>query len=363
MSWGAILVGIGFVKNWNQLVALRLVLGILESGSFPSSIYLLSSWVTRREMQRRVSYYYMIGIVISAFAGILAFGLMKMDGTAGIRGWRWIFIMEGVITFAIAMVAFWVLVDFPDKATKSFKFLNTEEVEYVVACIEDDRKDVIPEPFSWRDYLSNALDVKIWMYSSLFLLSALPTYGLTYFLPIILQKGLGYSVAKAQCLTAPPQIASGIVMFVESQLGDRYQIRGLWIAINVVLVLIGAPIVGFVKTPGIRLFGVFLASMGAYPQIPAIITYQTTNIRGQWRRAFCSASLVGGSGVGAIAGSLVFRSQDAPSYVPGLIALMVANSLILLVVVILTLSMRRDNKLADNGKKVIEGLDSFRYTL
>ncbi|KAL9107464.1 MAG: hypothetical protein Q9227_007661 [Pyrenula ochraceoflavens] len=56
------------------------------------------------------------------------------------------------------------------------------------------------------------------------------------------------------------------------------------------------------------------------PSKPAVMTYQANNIRGQWKRAFCSATLVGFGGIGGIAGSLVFRSQDAPGYVPGIIA-------------------------------------------
>lgn len=92
--------------------------------------------------------------------------------------------------------------------------------------------------------------------------------------------------------------------------------------------------------------------MGAHPQVPVVISYQASNVRGQWKRAFCSATLIGLSGVGAIAGSLVFRSQDAPDYVPGLISLMVANGLILLVLGSITLALRRDNRLADAGKRL-----------
>jgi MFS family permease len=357
------MVGFGFVTNWVQLVPLRIVLGILEGGSFPGGIYLLSCWFTRFEIQRRNSYYYMIGMIASAFSGILAYGFTQMEGLAGIRGWRWIFIMEGIITCVVAIIAFWVIVDFPEKATKSFRFLNHREVDLVVARIEDDRKDVVLEEFNLRGYLANGLDVKVWSYALMFALAAIPTYGLAYFLPIILQTGLGYSVAKAQCLTAPPQATSVLVMWVQAYYGDKKQIRGPWIAINSILVLIGAPILGFATNDAVRYFGVFLCAMGAYSQVPAILTYQACNIRGQWRRAFCSASLIGLSGVGAIAGTLVFRPEDAPGYHPGLIALMVADGLVLVILGGLTLSMWRANKQADEGKRVIEGLDSFRYTL
>jgi hypothetical protein len=50
------------------------------------------------------------------------------------------------------------------------------------------------------------------------------------------------------------------------------------------------------------------------------MVFQANNIRGQWKRAFCSASLIGLGGTGGIVGSLVFRSQDAPKYLPGIYA-------------------------------------------
>jgi hypothetical protein len=56
-----------------------------------------------------------------------------------------------------------------------------------------------------------------------------------------------------------------------------------------------------------RYFGVFLVTAGANSNIPATMSYQANNIRGQWKRAFCSAMLVGMGGVGGIAGGLVFR--------------------------------------------------------
>jgi len=66
--------------------------------------------------------------------------------------------------------------------------------------------------------------------------------------------------------------------------------------------------------------GVFLVVAGANSNIPTCLAYQANNIRGQWKRAFCSATLVGFGGIGGIAGSLIFRPQDAPRYRPGMYA-------------------------------------------
>lgn len=84
------MIAMGFVKTWQQLAALRVILGIFEAGFFPGCVYLLSTWYCRYEMGRRNAFFYLIGMLASAFSGILAFGLMQMDGLGGYQGWSWI---------------------------------------------------------------------------------------------------------------------------------------------------------------------------------------------------------------------------------------------------------------------------------
>lgn len=129
---------------------------------------------------------------------------------------------------------------------------------------------------------------------------------------------MNFSVAKAQCLVAPPFVVAGILMWATSWAGDKYRIRGPILVLNSVITLIGLPIMGFADNNAVRFFGVFVTVAGANANIPAMLAYQANNIRGQWMRALASATLVGMGGVGGIAGSLVFRSQDAPDYVPGI---------------------------------------------
>lgn len=133
------------------------------------------------------------------------------------------------------------------------------------------------------------------------------TYALAYFLPIILVQSLGFEVGAAQCLVAPPYAFAGLYMFGVAWLGDRYRLRGPVIIANMIMCLIGLPILGWHPNPSIRYLGVFFVTAGANANIPSVMAYQANNIRGQWKRAFCSATLVGFGGIGGIAGSLVFR--------------------------------------------------------
>ncbi|TVY81952.1 putative transporter [Lachnellula suecica] len=361
--WGGCMIGFGFVSKWDQMLGLRIILGVLEAGFFPGCAYLLSCWYTRYELQKRNAVFYLIGSMASAFSSILAYGLMQMDGLANLDGWRWIFIIQGLITCLFGIAGYFFIVDFPELAAKSWHFLDARETDFVVARIEHDRHDAIPEPFSLGAYLRNAADLKVWGFAALFGLTTTNTYAIAYFLPVILRVGMGFSIAKAQCLVAPPYVAAAIVMYGFAMLGDKYHVRGPIVAFNALLGLVGLPLLGYAKNNGVRYLGVFLATIACNANIPAVLTYQANNIRGQWKRALCSATLVGAGGIGGIVGSTVFRDQDSPKYGPGIMTTMIASGLVLIITGLLTLKFHRANKRADRGGKIIEGQVGFRYTL
>ena len=184
------------------------------------------------------------------------------------------------------------------------------------------------------------------------------SYALAYFLPIILVENLKFEVGVAQCLIAPPYAFAGIIIFATGWLGDRLHLRGPIIAMNMILALIGLPILGWASNPYVRYFGVFLVTAGANSNVPAVMSYQANNIRGQWKRAFCSATMVGFGGIGGIAGTLVFRTQDAPTgYKPGLYACIAAALLILILTGLCDLKFYFENKKADRGEKELEAHD------
>lgn len=83
------------MKAPGHIYASRLLLGIFESCMFPCLTLYLSTYYTPVEQALRVSYLFVSAALSGAFGGLLAYGLIKMDGVAGLAGWRWIFIIEG----------------------------------------------------------------------------------------------------------------------------------------------------------------------------------------------------------------------------------------------------------------------------
>lgn len=151
-------------------------------------------------------------------------------------------------------------------------------------------------------------------------------------------------------------------MYIQAWYSDRYHLRAPFIAFNALLAIIGLAIMGFHTNNPTRYFGTFLVIAGASGNTPPVLTYQANNIRGQWKRAFSSAIVVGAGGIGGIAGALVFRSQDQPKYLPGMYTAIACNICILLCTAGLSAWFWRRNKLAKQGLVVLEGLEGFLYT-
>ncbi|KAJ6124370.1 phthalate transporter [Penicillium samsonianum] len=364
LAWGIVMICCGFVHNWKVLLALRVLLGFFEGGLFPGAVYLLSMWYSRYDMHKRYSAFYLISVTGGAFSGLLAFGFIHMGGLAGFAPWRWIFIMEGLLTCVVACIGFALLINFPNENRLSWRFLDREETAFIVAQISRDRQDASQEvPFNLKQFLRPTLEPKVWAFALLFFCATMVSYSINFFLPIIMTSELHFSTAVAQVLTTPPYFFAGLFMFIQGWLGDRYRMRALFIVWNNIQAIIGLSILGWVTVPGVQYFGIYLVAAASNANIPATLTYQANNIRGHWKRAFCSASIITLGGIGGVVGSVVFRTKDAPRYLPGVYACIAANLLSLVVVGTLTVYFAVCNRRASRGSKVIEDLPGFKYTL
>ena len=118
----------GLVNSYHGLLIARIFLGVTEAGLYPGVAYYLTMWYKTDELAFRQSLFFSAASVAGAFSGLLAYAISKMEGVGGLAGWKWIFILEGLLTVAVAVAAFFILYDFPDTAS----FLTVEEKAWVV---------------------------------------------------------------------------------------------------------------------------------------------------------------------------------------------------------------------------------------
>ncbi|KAK4193168.1 major facilitator superfamily domain-containing protein [Podospora australis] len=361
-AFGLITLCTGFVKTWQQMIALRILLGAAMSGIFPGLAYLISTWYPRREQQLRFAFMQSGEVIILATGSLVNYGLNHLDGRRGLNGWRWMFIVQGLCTCVIGIVTYWWMVDFPENSHKSFRFLTEEEAKIVSGRIQKDRGDVFPQEFSIIEVLKHAKDLKIWGFACLFFMQNIVSTALAYFVPIILENGLGYSANAAIILSAPPYYYAVVPVLISSWFADRFRIRAPIITFNALCLITGFAVLGFAHNSGARYFGVFLATGAYVANWAALTAYQANNVVGQWKRVFTAAACTMFNGAGGIAGSYIVRNSEAPYYPTAVWVSIGSHILMISVVAALSIHFYLANRSLKLRNRVLEHTDGFRFT-
>ncbi|KAF8450366.1 MFS general substrate transporter [Boletus edulis BED1] len=146
--WGVLTFCSSVVQNVQQLYAIRFLQGISEASTFVGTHYILRAWYKSGELGKRSGIFTCSGLAGTLFSGVLQAAVYQhLGGVAGRSGWRWLFVVDGVITLPIAVYGFLVFPDVP-ATTKAF-YLTKEERILSFARLEPDH-DVIRHPLSWN---------------------------------------------------------------------------------------------------------------------------------------------------------------------------------------------------------------------
>ena len=358
--FGIITISTAFVQTWRQMIAMRILLGIAMSGIYPGLTYLISTWYTRKEQQLRFALMQSGEIIVLATGGIVNFALNQLDSQ--VLGWQLMFIVQGSITAFIGILTYWWMVDFPEHAHRSFYFLTPHESALAASRIEKDRGDVTTEGFSWSRIFIHASDPKMYGFCTLYFLQNVVSTSLGYFLPIILQGGMGFSSNKSILLSAPPYYYAVIPAILSSLVGDKFQLRGPVIVFNCLCLIVGFCMLGFSDQVTVRYIGIFLATGAYVANWAGMATYQANNIVGQWKRVFTAAVVTAFNGAGGIAGSFIVRPEESPRYMTAVWVSIGSHMMIIGLIGVFSVHFYLANKSQSKGKRVLEGREGFRFT-
>ncbi|KAF3935179.1 hypothetical protein ABW20_dc0108955 [Dactylellina cionopaga] len=320
--WGAIMTLTGIVQNFAGLTVVRFWLGLFEAGFLPGAVLLVSNWYMPNETQTRIAILYTSAASGGAFSGLLAFGIAKMDGLAGLGGWRWIFIMEGIVTVLLGIICYLFLVESP---ALSSGWLEPEEIRYLelrqlsrrlqLAGNGQDRvidKRLLLEVFTdWKMILLIFVN---WS-------QAVPNYALKFTMPQII-KNMGFTSATAQLLTIPPYSCGAISAYGFSVFADRKSWRMPFILVPQLCVIVAFAIL-FAKAADIKdnialcYFAVCLSCFGMYPILPGVNAWNVSNVVSPTKRAISIGYLICMGNAGGIIGSYIYIEKEKPKYPTG----------------------------------------------
>ncbi|KAH7389513.1 major facilitator superfamily domain-containing protein [Phaeosphaeria sp. MPI-PUGE-AT-0046c] len=304
----------GFVTSYSGLLTTRFFLGVFESGMFPGAFYLIGCWYRRPEAQKRYSFFFSSTTLAGAFGGLLASAIGKMDGLRGYKGWRWIFILEGLLTVIVSFFFYFLLPNFPEEV----KWLSEDERAYVKARLQVEQgKSARERPITARDVARVFKDPKVIIGGFMYFGLIVPAYGYAYFSPQIIQS-YGYSPIQTQLHSVPPWAAAFGFSMTIAYFSDKLKHRFLFTILPISICVAGFAILISVHNHREVQYGaLFMVACGAYSAMPVIVCWFNMNLGGHHRRAVGTAWQVGFGNIGGIIAVYSFLKKDAPKYIPG----------------------------------------------
>ncbi|KAF2810370.1 MFS nicotinic acid transporter-like protein Tna1 [Mytilinidion resinicola] len=311
--WGITMTTMGLVHNFSGLAAARFFLGLAEAGLFPGVNYYLSCWYKRSEFGIRAAIFFSAAAVAGSFGGLLAAAIAKMDGIGGKHGWCWIFILEGLATILVGIASYWMVYDFPDKAT----FLTPTDLARVKTRLRADKQSSAEhEEFRMAYFWSAVKDWKMYAFAIIYMGCDGALYAFSLFLPTIINE-LGYTSTKANLLSVPPYAAAAILTVFIGWLADRTQQRGLCnIGVSFLGIAGFSMLLGSDKA-GVKYAGTFLGALGIYPCVANTITWTANNFEGVYKKGVAIGFVIGWGNLNGVVSSNIYQGKDKPGFKPG----------------------------------------------
>ena len=216
-TWGVISCLMIFIRGPFSFYALRFLLGAAEAGFFPGMILYMKRWFPARARARAVAWFMtanpLAGIVGSPISG----ALLGLTGK-GLSGWQWMFLMEGVPAILLGVIVLWVLSDRPEEAA----WLQGEERAWLLAKLASEQKaeSSLKQGSFWQVLIAP----RIWMLSLVYFGVSTTMYGVTFWLPSLIQSLSGLGNFETSLVAVLPFVVTTIAMvLVGMRLGSYWR--------------------------------------------------------------------------------------------------------------------------------------------
>jgi MFS transporter, ACS family, tartrate transporter len=232
ITWGIFAVLMAFVRTEWQFYSVRFLLGLSEAGFFPGIIVYLSHWFRYEDRAKAVAVF-MSALPISQLIGAPVSGLiLNYMNSAGLAGWQWVFIIEGIPAVILGVVTLFYLTDWPHEA----KWLREDEREWITGELQKEREvKRAARPMSvWQAFRQREVVLLLTVY----FLAVNGYYGFTLWLPSILQKA-GLPTLQVTLVTIIPFFAGLVAMLLVGFSSDKSGERRLHTALPILVAGLG----------------------------------------------------------------------------------------------------------------------------
>jgi ACS family tartrate transporter-like MFS transporter len=257
VTWGIVSAGFAFVSGETSFYTMRFLLGVAEAGFFPGIVLYLSLWFPGRAMARATAIF-ILGLPLAVLIGapLSTAILTSFHEFAGLRGWQWMFLLEGGLAVVVGVVAYFVLGNAPDKAA----WLTDAQREWLVRTLAQEK--AAKERARQYGVMETLLSGKVLLLAFAIFCNITALFGITLWMPQILKGIGGLDNTQAGLLSAVPYICAGVAMVVNARHSDKTGERRWHILLPAAIGAVGLVMAGNAASPYVGILGLCIAAAG-----------------------------------------------------------------------------------------------------
>jgi MFS family permease len=305
-----------FVRSYGAAIAVRFLLGVAEAGMLPSIAFYLSRWYRKDELALRLAFYIVMAPGAGAFGGLLASGILKIDGIGSVVRWEMIFLIEGIITIGLAIIGYFTLTDRIETA----RWLSPEEKELALARMKSEMvgQTVVVDKAKTSSVIRGIMAPTSLMCAFMFLLDNITVQGVAFFLPTIVRTLFpARTVIHQQLLTVPPNVVGAVGVVASAYITTKIRVRFPIVLINSFFMAAGYAMFLGSKNLNVRYAGSFVTCIGAFSMGALLPAWAAINTNNDSEKAGAIGIVVMAGNLGGLIATWSYLPKDLPNYVPG----------------------------------------------
>jgi ACS family tartrate transporter-like MFS transporter len=258
ITWGIVSSAMMLVRDVPTFYALRFLLGVAEAGFFPGVILYLTHWFPAAERARAVAQFMTATAMAGVIGGPVSGALLELDGLAGLAGWQWLFLVEGIPAVLLGGVVWLLLTDRPEHAA----WLTPEQRAWLAGRLAAERAATEQRHGAslWRAFSHP----RVWSLGLLYFVLVIGIYGVSLWLPQMVAARVRTSELGVGLLVAIPYAVAAVAMVLVAGHSDRSAERRWHIAAPALVGAAGLGASAWVEHPALALLGLTVAALGIW---------------------------------------------------------------------------------------------------
>ncbi|KAJ6110629.1 hypothetical protein N7486_002864 [Penicillium sp. IBT 16267x] len=301
--------------NFAGLMTLRVLLGCFESAIAPALILITSMWYKRPEQPRRFGIWYLGTGTAPMMGALVAYGLLFYTDDK-FKSWQIMFLIFGLITIAVGISIFLFLPDNPMTSR-----LTHEEKILAIERLRENQTGIENKNFKWHQFVEVFKDPQTYLIAIIVTAQDVPNAAITSFTSLII-KNIGFTTKQTELLNIGNGAVSITAILISTWAASRYDQRCFCIIAVLSVGLLGGCLLAFspADMKAAQLAGAYLIQVEG-SALPLVYSLVGANVAGHTKKVSMSAITLMGFCLGNILGSLTFRTNDAPNYIPAKISI------------------------------------------